>query len=180
MRIPGFHTFRQGRPSPLILSRLSGSMLNVLVYGRPGPYRPLIVTERIIIITISSSSTFYDTCQALAGLQERFAGPAPRGEGQRMPSCLPVKIIDAKFNVTTIFPDRTGRAGRADGRPGPYRPQIVTERSIISSSSTAAAALFMIPDRHWHRRRIKSCEPGTSRCGDKIGFISGVSCVESD
>ena len=43
--------------------------------------------------------------------QERFAGPAPRGEGQRMPSCLPVEIIDAKFNVTLIFPDRTGRAG---------------------------------------------------------------------
>ena len=52
-------------------------------YGRSGPYRPLIVTERSITI----SSTFYDTCQALAGLQERFAGPAPRGESQRVPSC---------------------------------------------------------------------------------------------
>jgi hypothetical protein len=85
---------------------------------------------------MSSSSTFYDTCQALAGLQERFAEPAPRGEGQRMPSCLPVKIIDAKCNVTTMFPDRTDRA---DGRSDPYRPLIVTERSIISiiiSSST--------------------------------------------
>ena len=48
-----------------------------------------------------------------------------------MPSCLPVNIIDAKFNVATIFPDRTGRA---DGRPGPYRPLIVTERIIIIST----------------------------------------------
>jgi len=65
------------------------------------------------------------------GLQERFAGPAPRGEGQRMPSCLPAKIIVAKFNVTTIFPERTGRADgwagpmggparTADGPTGPY------------------------------------------------------------
>jgi len=46
-----------------------------------------------------------------------------------MTSCLPVKIIDAKIIVTTIFSDRTGRA---DGRPGPYRPLIVTERSITS------------------------------------------------
>jgi hypothetical protein len=52
--------------------------------------------------------------------------------------------------------------------------------STISSSSTAAAALFMIPDRHWHRRRIKSCEPGTSRCGDKIGFISVTNLAKRD
>ena len=69
---------------------------------------------------------------ALAGIQERFAGPAPRGEGQRMPSCLPPIIIVAKINVTTIVPDRTGRANglagptggparTADGLISPYR-----------------------------------------------------------
>ena len=43
--------------------------------------------------------------------QERVAGPAPRGEGRRMPSCLPAKIVVAKFNVTTTF------SGRRADRP---------------------------------------------------------------
>jgi hypothetical protein len=51
-----------------------------------------------------------------------------------MPSCLPVKIIDAKFNVITY--SRTEQAGPGRRAPGPYKPLIVTERSIIISSSS--------------------------------------------
>jgi len=38
----------------------------------------------------------------------------------RASECLhanPQKFIDAKFNVTTIFPGRTGRAGPTGARP---------------------------------------------------------------
>ena len=48
-----------------------------------------------------------------------------------MPSCLHVKIIDAKFNVTTIFPDRTGRAGPTGGPAD--TDLIVTERCIAAA-----------------------------------------------
>ena len=63
-----------------------------------------------------------------------------------MPSCLPVKIIDAKFNVTTIFPDLTGwpgrtGPGRVDGRTG-------TLRWTRTSRGGPANAFLLTPKNH--------------------------------
>ena len=50
--------------------------------------------------------------------QERFAGPAPRGEGQRMRSCLSIKSLPPIYNLTddsTYVQNTTGYMGRAPG-----------------------------------------------------------------
>ena len=115
--------------------------------------------------------------------QERFAGPAPRGEGQRMPSCLPAKIIVAKFNVTTIFPERMGWA---DGWAGPTGGLARTADGPVHMYCRSAAGAGqgrqgrVMRTRKWWMtgtatstsRPLKSCVPCTSRCGDNYMFIS--------
>ena len=56
---------------------------------------------------------------------QRFAGPAPRGEGHRMPSCLQVEIMYATLMLPLY--SRAGPTG------GPARTEILT--------ATAARAL---------------------------------------
>jgi hypothetical protein len=121
--------------------------------------------------------------------QERFAGLAPCGEGQRMPSCLPAKINVAKFNVTTIIPDRMGRAdgwARADGlagptgspartaigRTGPYRCIVTAPQGQRRQERGRG-----MRTREWWMtgtatsRPLKFCVPCTSRCGDKDLYL---------
>ena len=118
--------------------------------GRPGPYRPLIVTES----SSAAAALFMIPVRHWPAYKNASLDPHL---AVRASECLPVKIIDAKFNLTTIFPDRTGRAG--PGRAGPtaarpVQPSDRTERSIIIVESNQNV-----------ESKMKNVESKVQKCG---------------
>jgi len=76
---------------------------------------------------------------------QRFAGPAPRGEGHRMPSCLQVEIMYA--NLMLPLYSRTGQ-GRRAARPvlttgGPARAEILTAAAARALQNGRRLALAL-------------------------------------